>query len=414
MDFNIFQQFEEDIEKLFLRRRVVQEGSLAGVSSSRATISSSSLAIRSRRKRKAFSKEKDLNERKDNLLLRDLTAKEKSVIAFDPESFSFENITVSASVISQLRTSEGWVDNDFMDLFAARLRKRNIDRFQGFGNCKKVVVLDSFFISRLGHVVGSEKRCEVFEDLHRWFQKTSWSFKDTEVILSPFLADRHWFLLAINMDYSMITVYDSFLRITNTATEASQLMKDFLDFMESKLKRPQREWVVLEKSAYPRQTDGGSCGIFVAWVMENLERGAVPLFKQHDIEVLRSRAELFIKGYSCVPLEMFSAPTLRSVKTEVVTESPKEISEACNDEDRDSITSVRGVTTQQESTPNDRETNPSPSTNLVSKNETHMSQPGNKLNLNVIMNESKESDSNMKQNQEVPSKRIRRPPKRFR
>ncbi|KAI0560306.1 Papain-like cysteine peptidase [Gracilaria domingensis] len=203
-----------------------------------------------------------------------------------------------------------------MDLFAFRLRNRNVERVRKHSVGEKVVVLDSLFVSRLRHARDNHKRNEVFDDLHRWFQKTSWTFEEAEKILCPYLSGRHWFLLAVNVQDDMVTMYDSFSRNTETASEAAELLKQFSNFVAQKRSGKEKDWVTLEKAAYPKQTDRGSCAIFVAFVMKYLERGAVPLFEQRNIPLLRSKAKLFIRGRPAAPIEHFYTPRKAKVKTE--------------------------------------------------------------------------------------------------
>ncbi|KAI0562442.1 Ulp1 protease [Gracilaria domingensis] len=213
-----------------------------------------------------------------------------------------------------------------MDLFGIRLQQRNVERLKRFNLGSKAVVLNSFFVTRLKQAKTSDCRRSLFEALLRWLSKSTWSFSETKTIFCPFLANSHWFLLVVQLDYDMIVVYDSFPRITATATEAAKLLADFLQFAQRKLEHAVTEWILLEKAAYPEQSDRGSCGIFVSWVMEYLERGAVPSFTQDTIPLLRKKSELFIKGYSIVPLELYDEPRLAVVKQEAPQSSKDEFS----------------------------------------------------------------------------------------
>ncbi|KAI0560290.1 Papain-like cysteine peptidase [Gracilaria domingensis] len=289
MERTIFDHIESNIEDHFDRRRALEETGNPSVSCQWRPKKSQPRKCHAPKQMETTPILKNSSSEKSPEIspLENLSAEEEDLLKEEPENYTVEKITLSAGRIGQLRQADGWVENDFMDLFAFRLRNRNVERVRKHSVGEKVVVLDSFFVSRLRHARDNHKRNEVFDDLHRWFQKTSWTFEEAEKILCPYLSGRHWFLLAVNFQDDMVTMYVSFSRNTETASEAAELLKQFLNFVAQKRSGKEKDWVTLEKAAYPKQTDGGSCGLFVAFVMEYLERGAVPLFEQRNIPLTK-------------------------------------------------------------------------------------------------------------------------------
>ncbi len=60
-------------------------------------------------------------------------------------------------------------------------------------------------------------------------------------------------------------------------------------------RRMEKFWLVVVENAanallFPRKLDAESCGVFVGYVAEHLDRGARPSFTQEDIRALRARS----------------------------------------------------------------------------------------------------------------------------
>lgn len=56
-------------------------------------------------------------------------------------------------------------------------------------------------------------------------------------------------------------------------------------------------WPIVLKTGHPKPTEGGSCGFFVLWVIERLERGATQTFERSHKGLLCKRTYLLLHGY---------------------------------------------------------------------------------------------------------------------
>lgn len=61
--------------------------------------------------------------------------------------------------------------------------------------------------------------------------------------------------------------------------------------------RDAEQWPFVQAKRYPLQKDEGSCGVFVCWATEYLERCYASSFSQNEVSSLRKRLELFLNGF---------------------------------------------------------------------------------------------------------------------
>lgn len=92
------------------------------------------------------------------------------------------------------------------------------------------------------------------------------------------MARNHWIKLVAFLHEEKFIVYDSFGNELPQAGSALYTVKRYLmDLVRDtsdnarQFASPINEWPVSKKAKSPRQKDGGSCGAFVLWVLENLE-----------------------------------------------------------------------------------------------------------------------------------------------
>lgn len=124
------------------------------------------------------------------------------------------------------------------------------------------------------------------------------------------MAAFHWILLIVDIKGRSIHLYDSLRQDVALSDSRIGLLRYYIstEAHNSTGTREDRDlsvtrvndidhWPVVVNEPYPKQLDGGSCGIFLLWVMEYLERSAVSRFQQKDILLLRARTITFLKGH---------------------------------------------------------------------------------------------------------------------
>jgi len=116
-----------------------------------------------------------------------------------------------------------------------------------------------------------------------------------DIILVPInVSGTHWVLVQVNVQDQYILFYDPF-GAKDSQGYVDAVRRWLVDELRSKLgneavaKWAVDQWEVAMDDDFPRQTDCGSCGVFVLVVAYYLSLGKALTFSQDDIDVLRQR-----------------------------------------------------------------------------------------------------------------------------
>ncbi len=118
--------------------------------------------------------------------------------------------------------------------------------------------------------------------------------------IPAFVSGSHWVLGIVDVDGKQFIYYDPYGSAdTHNVIECA---KQWIAGEAHSVKKSDvlynvdiSTWpVVSNPSKFPRQSDSQSCGVFVMYVAEHIERGVFPTFTQNDISVLRKRALWFL------------------------------------------------------------------------------------------------------------------------
>ena len=167
------------------------------------------------------------------------------------------------------------------------------------GGRRKTFVFGSFFYERLTSEGGYD-----FSNVQRWTKIKPWSQSTPakpvldygKVLVPVHLHESHWVLAAIDITYRRFVYMDSLQRGDETGvipTLRRWLIDELTDKYTGDVVRLQEvpSWeVVINPPFVGKQTDGGSCGMFVLALADLLELGEVPVITQGDIPSLREEA----------------------------------------------------------------------------------------------------------------------------
>lgn len=205
------------------------------------------------------------------------------------------SISFSGHHYSLLHSNTGRIDPDIIDAFAEVLNLRCI-RGTGKEETKFVpsfvfcqLFLDAIFKNWRQTIderdTNYKKRVGQlpFKDgnARPWYlERKGISLQELRYIFFPMLiAAGHWGLVIIDLENRRIQYYNSLMQQRNARFIIGHIATwmNHLNYYEKRYSMDEdfKKWPrTLVSSAYPRQEDGDSCGIFVLFVAEYLQRGA--------------------------------------------------------------------------------------------------------------------------------------------
>lgn len=236
-----------------------------------------------------------------------LTEKEQKFLIENDLPFKCESMAISEMDLNRLRGPQAWINSEIMDAFGVVVNKRNKKRMVELSISIRVHVFPRHFLTK---TTGSQTQYKYeYEKVKKWLVRSNWGIGNVGLLMFPYLADHHWTLIVAYLRNEMFSMYDSFNNIKQQVTSALNVVRKYVvdeinscPGLQRSFKSSIGNWVVCNKAGYPSQKDGGSCGIFVLWVIEHLERCAVPSFRQEDILLLRQKTELLLRGREVVTL----------------------------------------------------------------------------------------------------------------
>jgi len=155
----------------------------------------------------------------------------------------------------------------------------------------RTFMFNTYLHSRLSERVGLYD----YDGVRRWGLKLGLQLGDVDIILVPVnLHETHWVLVKIDIARRTFVYCDSFAG-SDERFVVAPLQKWLADEVAARLGADAaRQWAVPEWCIecyvdMPRQTDGGSCGVFVLGAADSFSLGMCPDFEQADAPVLRQR-----------------------------------------------------------------------------------------------------------------------------
>jgi len=152
-------------------------------------------------------------------------------------------------------------------------------------------MLNSFFFSTLA----PHPSHYYYDRVRKWGVKAGVELEDVDKIIVPVnIGMRHWVLVAIDVGNQLFCFYDS-ITTADRSGVVDTLRRWLNDELRSRLgdaavaRWVVDSWAVRVDPAWPRQTDGGSCGVFSVVAADCFSVDAPLLFSQQDIPTLRVR-----------------------------------------------------------------------------------------------------------------------------
>ena len=131
-------------------------------------------------------------------------------------------------------------------------------------------------------------------------QRVGIKLKGMKIIFFPLIiAENHWGLVIVDLRKKEILFYDPLKNvgkarfiISHVCLWLEKCKSEELAFhVHENFKKWPKKLVCHE---FPTQGDGASCGVFVVWAIEYIQRGQIPKFTQDDIQNLRQRLWFYI------------------------------------------------------------------------------------------------------------------------
>jgi len=197
---------------------------------------------------------------------------------------------------------EEWLTDELMNSFVELINHRSRAATLGPGGPLpaggsvplRAVMLNTYFHSRLSARMGVVD----YDGVRRWGVKMGLNLNAVDVILVPILISRsHWLLVAVDIVGHAFHFYDSLSSEDNHGVVP--VLKQWLHAeVAARLGHDKAVdwdvagWRVVLDPHLPRQTDGGSCGIFVLAAADCFSLKAPLAFCKEDIVSLRHRVAL--------------------------------------------------------------------------------------------------------------------------
>lgn len=203
---------------------------------------------------------------------------------------------------------EAWLNDEVMNSFVALVNHRDeAVRAQTSGapvqpggcpagvtpapSAPRTFMFNTFFHARLSERVGQYD----YHGVRKWGVKLGLDLSAVDIILVPVnLHCTHWVLVKIDIARRSFWYCDSFAG-SDDLFVAGPLMRWLADEVAARLgaaaaeRWAVHEWSIESDMGMPRQTDGGSCGVFVLGAADCFSLGVRPEFEQAHIPVLRQR-----------------------------------------------------------------------------------------------------------------------------
>lgn len=133
-----------------------------------------------------------------------------------------------------------------------------------------------------------EMLCSVNENCVNQFLRGQ-TLLELEIFMIPVnIGQSNWILVLVELRKNFIVYLDPFhenLR-ANVLPKIEWWLHTICGGTWEKVQNP--DWL-------PKQHDGSSCGIFVIYFAESIERGLRPIFRQEDIVEMRARSIIYLK-----------------------------------------------------------------------------------------------------------------------
>lgn len=160
----------------------------------------------------------------------------------------------------------------------------------------RVYTFNTFFYKRLSYPQYD------FHGVRRWTKRSRMDIASVDVVSIPIHLTGHWVLVVVDLRYKEFIFLDSLTAESYVYKAALGHVRHWLwDGVESTYGTAHAEalkihsWRDVVNPAYmPRQSDPGSCGMFMLLMAEYMELGRKPDFSNNDVSNLRKRMALFL------------------------------------------------------------------------------------------------------------------------
>jgi len=227
----------------------------------------------------------------------------------------------------RLLVGERWLNDELMNSCVALLNHRakllcstSVGNPGERASCPRTYMFNTFFFSRLLERAG----CYDYNGVRTWGWKNGLDIGSIDRVIIPVnVGNLHWVLVVIDVQARQFQYYDSMhgvgaAHVLATARRwlsdevAARLGKDVARAWEIEV------WEGEMDLGLPRQSDGGSCGVFVLAAADCFSLGAPLCFGQEDIPVLRQRLSAVLYVDSLVIADACSLlPTVHESSTAV-------------------------------------------------------------------------------------------------
>jgi len=266
--------------------------------------------------------EREENERFNSLNPREQTWFDKQTGHIkgtrEPVDVHGANICLKSDDLSRFRGQE-WINDEVVNSFAFLVNYRNRDyfrvhtQFQENQNAQlntagdmdyfwerprpRTFMFNSYFFERL---TSSESKYD-YSGVRNWPKQAGIEIASLDLILIPVnLKNSHWVLALIDLRSYKFLYLDSMHGADNYQV-LSVLQAWFGDELKSNnslaalARQNVSEWPrIVNPHFVPRQTDSGSCGIFMLYLADYLELGRKLDFSQEHMPILRKRMLFFL------------------------------------------------------------------------------------------------------------------------
>ncbi len=201
-----------------------------------------------------------------------------------------------------------WLDDNTIDGFMSLINRRSQDlcctasrshRPSKNRDMFNRLRVRAFVLSSQFYTIWKRVQNGGYENVRRWRRKIP-DYNSVGMYMFPaFVNHNHWVLAVVDIDGQQLIYYDPQMR--NDVWDVMRCAKEWISGEVRAARRGDTfkglkisSWpTVLNPWRMPAQMDSQSCGVFVSFVAEHLERGAIPRFTQSDIPIMRLRM-LFI------------------------------------------------------------------------------------------------------------------------
>lgn len=202
-----------------------------------------------------------------------------------------------------------WLDDNVIDGFTALINVRSRQacnnasaphRASGNSAIFSRARVRTFIFSSQFYTIWTREHNGGYDNVRRWRRKVP-EFNSVGMFLFPALVNsNHWVLAVIDIEGQQFIYYDPLGH-----PDKSGVINCAMEWVAGEVKSAKKDdvwdglqidsWPILSNPEnLPVQKDFESCGVFVLYVAEHMERGVTPRFDQADIPVLRMRMLLIL------------------------------------------------------------------------------------------------------------------------